>query len=127
MADNGAMNRMIAAAARRDTGLMDRVTAPLDNDRQERLNFQMAAYEDAVKRGDDVAAGVADTQIEKLLAEARAAQTPQEGQEPAPPTGSGFDGGVRTAFPVKDQTNMNGFIVRRIAERKALTAAARGD
>jgi hypothetical protein len=95
MSASNSMNALIAETRRaRATGLMDRLrgTPPLDEDRQERLRTQLANYEHALKMGDEIGAAVADTAIDKLLDESRAARQ-EQGQEP--PAGSGFDGGVR--------------------------------
>jgi hypothetical protein len=120
------MNRLIVANARRGTrtvGLVDRLrgTPPLDVDRQERLNLAMADYEHALKRGDDIAAQIADEKVDALLNESRAAR-----QEPQPPAPS-FDGGARRSVSTRPPPNMNGLIARSLAERRALAAAVRGD
>jgi hypothetical protein len=97
---------------RRGGGLMDRLrgAAPLGDDRQERLNVQMAAYEDGIRRGDHTAAQIADERIEGLLNEARAERESTVGQpEPAP----SFDGGVRRSATRRPPANMNGVFARQ--------------
>jgi hypothetical protein len=123
------MNSFIAAAARGERpGLIDRLqgTPPLEHDRRERLNAALAEHEAAQRQGDHIAAQIADEQIEGILTEARAAADAAKGQAPAP-TGSGFDGGVRRAVPVREPVDMNRHITRAVRERQALADAARGD
>lgn len=98
MADS--INEMIrrqrtAATGERALGVLDRLrgATPLADDRQERLNVQLSAYEDATRRGDHIAAQMADEKIEALLSEARAAR--QETQRQTNPPAPSFDGGFR--------------------------------
>jgi len=97
MPDNAPMNDFIRQAAGRGerSGLIDRLrgTAPLGDDRQERLNVQMAAYEDAIRREDHIAAQIADEKIDAVLSEARAER--QQTERPAEEPHTSFDGGVR--------------------------------
>lgn len=123
------MNSFLMRAAGRAErpGVLDRLrgTAPLSDERQERLNTQLANHDAAVRRGDVIAAEVADHQIDKLLDEGRAERA-EAAKQQEPPT-TRFDGGVRRPVNRRPPPNMNGLIVRSVAERTALTAAARGD
>ena len=126
------MNAMIRAGARRGSrpGLLDRLrgASPLDNSRQERLNTQMVAYEDAARRGDPIAAQIADEKIEELLTEARAARQQASSAPDAPqaPPSTSFDGGVRRrSASTRQPPNMNRVILGAAAERRAIAAAAR--
>lgn len=124
------MNARILQASGRGTrkpgsaGLIDKLVGatPLDEDRAERLTGQLAAYEDASRREDPVAAQIADEAIGALLDEARAQRQSNDGQPPAP---SGFDGGVRRPATRKPAGTMNGALRGLVAERKALAEAAR--
>lgn len=129
------MNQTILGAyrARRDRpiGLLDRLhgVGRLNDNRQERLNLAMANYEDAIKRGDDVAAGIADTQIEKLLAESRAEHregaVSNVGQTAEPAPVPQFDGGVRRPVVRQEPPNMNRLIAGHARASRALAQAAR--
>ncbi len=99
------MNELISGrvAARSRAGLIDRLrsAAPLDDDRQARFHRLHADYEGAIRRGDDMAAAVADHAIDKLLEESRAASVSSNvGQAPEPPAPN-FSGGFRgRRYPV---------------------------
>ena len=90
----------------RPIGLLDRLrdTGPLDEPRAKRFARYHAEFEAALKHGDELAAAVADTQIDKVLAESRAARAQavsnvgHSGAEPTAPVS--FDGGVRGRRPV---------------------------
>jgi len=102
------MNTMLSRAAtrQRDVGLIDKLksTPPLENDRAERFHRLVADHEQAVRRGDDVAAAIADDQLDRLFAEARAAREAEPDVSnvghPAPEPIS-FDGGARGRRPVQ--------------------------
>jgi hypothetical protein len=122
---NVSMNELILQSARRRerTGLIDRLrgAAPLGDDRQERLNYLLSEHESAARRGDAVAAEMADVQIGKLLDAARAAKAP----EPAAPAPTPqFDGGVRRPVQRPRPVSMNTVIRQARAERRAAEAAA---
>ncbi len=123
------MNRLILAGARRGertVGLMDRLRGTrLDESRQERLRTQLANYESAIHRGDDVAAAVADDAIEKLLNESRQARQQQQSQQSRPSSVS-WDGGVRRPVTRPQPADMNKTILAAARERRALAEAARG-
>lgn len=106
------MNELIRSARpRRSVGLIDklRTTPPLGNDRAERLHRLVNEHENAVRRGDDVAAAIADDRLDRLFEEARSAREPGAeaasniGQTPAEPPAPvpSFDGGPRR--PVRRQ------------------------
>jgi hypothetical protein len=85
---------------------MDRLhdAGRLAEDRGAELRAAMADAERAIKHGDEEARGLAEARIDKLFEGARAARPAD--QEPAQQAIS-FDGGVRTAVPVRRGTNMN--------------------
>jgi len=129
---NAAMNELIVRSARRgerSRGLIDRLqgATPLGDERQRALNEQMTAYETAARHGDDIGAELADTRIERLLNDARAARQ----QADQPPTSS-FDGGSHGARTVAPPPQMRGpetagqlFAAAMTASR--LERAERGD
>jgi len=124
---NTAMSAFLLGARRsqrgRAEGLLERLrgATPLDDDRQERLNVQMAAFEEASRRGDSVGVGLADERISVLLDEARAERQAATPPEPR----SGFDGGVRASVGRTKPVDMNGQIRRVVADREALRQHAR--
>jgi hypothetical protein len=129
---NAEMNRLIRESRPRQPGLglIDRLrgVGALGSDRQERLNAQMAAYEDAVRHGDHIAARMADEKIESLLSEARAARQPEKQQEAV----TSFDGGARGRRPIApagggDRSETPAALLRRAMEasRTARSSADR--
>jgi hypothetical protein len=108
-AANSTMNALIRAGAgrgERREGLMDRMsgTGPLGDERDRRLNEAMAAYEDAARRGDEVARELADQAIESVLTEARGARLAAEEAErqQAGPTDGGAGVRGKRPPPVRD-------------------------
>ena len=107
------MNELIASSvrSRRTVGIIDKLksTPPLEDERAERFHRLVAEHENAVRRGDDVAAAIADDRLDRLFEEARSAREPgaeaasNVGQSPAEPPVPvpSFDGGVRR--PVRRQ------------------------
>jgi len=122
------MNAFLAGARRsqrgRGGGVLERLrgAAPLTDDRQDLLNVQLAAYENAARRGDSIAADVADERISTLLDEAR---TARQQAEPATPPAPSFDGGVRRSIRRTPPVDMNHQMKVAIADRDAIRQHAR--
>jgi hypothetical protein len=77
MADNAAMNRLIASRASRAHGVVGRLGDIDTRERRAALNAAMAEAEHAIKVGDPVARELAEERIDTILAEARAARQPR--------------------------------------------------
>jgi hypothetical protein len=91
------MNELFASAARRGkhVGVLSRLTGeptPTSSALRERLSSALNSLEAAQRAGDDVMVDVCESMVDRVVQEARAARTPDEGAGQPQPT---FDGGVR--------------------------------
>lgn len=124
------MNELIRSARpSRTVGLIDklRTTPPLGNDRAERLHRLVNDHENAIRRGDEVAAAVVDDQLDRLFEEARAAREPgaeaasNVGQPPEPPAPvPSFDGGVRRPVTRREPLTMGQAIRAELTSREEI-------
>ena len=119
---------ILAHRASRGGGVIDRLRGnQLEADRRTAFHEALAAHEQAVRNGDEIAAELADQRLGRLLDEARAAHQPGPTPEaPAPRTS--FDGGVRrSVVPTGQSPDMNAVIGRKLRATRALRELAEHD
>ncbi len=117
---SGTLRQRRDASMERFGGVLGRLQGQtLDEDRQERLNAAMARVESAIKHGSTEDRQTAEAHLDAVLND-REVSTPAE-----PPRGG--VGGVRRPVTRREPPSMNKVIRQTVAERRAISAWARGD